>query len=434
MNKSEFRQWRRRLRAEARRRRMEQMNDPHRGSYNNTIVDPGTLWKNYDEVGVTRTLNHGDFHSTTPYSIGVSSRLKNNCVRFAWYKDSTKTSGFTAVGLTPELASWWGGYSQTSSKRSALITAAQAALVAKVDDGVQQWDILTDLAEAKETVSTLKSTASWFYELARLVRRRSGAGILQHLNIHPTRKKVRYLNRKIMVYRAYTLNSQRAVDVFSTMSNLWMTYRYGFMPMIYSMRDAFAAFTANPDLLGLTKKFQVTLNEHVFYQPTYSQMDNGSGLLWTPSKSYSFTGSIRHQAFVSFTAALKARLGLTSFSSLLRTAWEVVPYSWVLDWFTGIGAYLQGLGLEDLVPNSAVNSTEKGYTRIWGSFSYSSKTGWRHVPIAFQSGGESRYFYFRRWKGNLSSAFVGWNPWFNFKRSLDSACLSWQHTKKYIHS
>lgn len=433
MTKREFKQWRRRLRAEARRRRLEEAKDPHRGSYNNTYMNQDTLWTHYDEEAINRAPKSGDFHTTTPYLFQKWERHGTNVCRFRWVNTTSRTSGFTAVGLLPEAASWWGGYSFTRSKRQSLIAAAQRAIVAKVMSEAPTWDILTDTVEAGQSVSMLTKSSSWFYELARLVRRRNGKAILQHMNILPTRKKVFKVENRLIVSHKYAVG-KTGVDVFTSMSNIWMQYRYGVMPMIYSMRDAFNALTANPDLLKLQKRIQVTLKEHVFYQPSYKQVDNGSGLLYTLSKSYTVDGSIRHVAYVTFNDAVSVRLGLHSLSSLVNTLYEEVPLSWVLDWFIDIGSYLRGLAVTDITTSARVNTTEKGKSRITGGFSYSSKKGWSHVPVAYDMGGYSQHIYFSRTIGSLSSQLPTFDPWYNWKRALDTACLSWQRTKKYIHS
>lgn len=433
MNKREYRNWRRRLRADARRRRLAELNDPFRGSYDESFLDPVIGWINYDQLTVKRSPKHGDFHTTTPYKLEKYTRTSNNVTQFRWDRPSTKSSGTTGCGIEPEFAAWWGGYSFTKSNRLSLLAASQRAIVARVLKSAATWDVLTDVAELRDSVSMLTKSASWFYQFARLVRVRDAKGVLQHMNILPTKKKVYHVRGRLIVDHKYGLG-KTGVDVFTSMSNVWMSYRYGVMPMIYSMRDAFRAITANVDLMALTWKEQATLKEHAFYLPVYKQVDNGSGLLYTLGKSYTADGSIRHRAYITFQEDLSVRLGLSSFSSLVNTLYEAAPLSFVLDWFVDIGSYLRGLGLSKLLKTSYVNTTEKGTLKIQGWYSYSSKQGWSHKPIKSLTGGVSSSFYFERSKGNLSSPLPTFDPWYNWKRSLDTVSLSWQRTKKYIHS
>lgn len=433
MNKRQFKAWRRELRAEARRRDVEERSDSHRGSYDNTITDPITRWKRWDLHAEIRNGGPGDFKSTTPYKRELYIRKGNNVASFNWYKDSSKDSGVTGVGIETDYPTWWGGWSFTASKRSSLLAAAQRAIVSKVASEVATWDILTDSVESGQTVSLLRESASWFYQLARTVRGGNPRGILQHLGIRPTRRKVYTVGNRLLVRHKYALG-KTGIDVFSSMSNLWLTYRYGFMPTIYSMRDAFETFTRNSDLSHLVWKRQVTLSESVVNVPKYSQVDNGSGLLYTLSKVYTANGSIRHKAYVSYEDSMSARLGLLSPSSLLNTAWEEVPFSYVYDWFVNIGDYLKGLGLSSLVSSSSVNTTEKGNSRIYASFGYSSKSGWRHVVRGSLTGGISESKYFERSRGSLRSQLPTFDPWYTWNRALDTASLSWQRTKKYIHT
>lgn len=159
--------------------------------------------------------------------------------------------------------------------------------------------------------------------------------------------------------------------------------------------------------------------------------------------SLSIDGSIRKKAWFSFYEDILDRLNPNTIISMCKTAWELVPYSWVADWFLGISDYLQRLELGSLIQKSDVCVTERGNVRSAyylagyraadpGSPGYSASTEIVETPGSGVSVGTS--FYFNRSIGSVS--VPSWSPsesWYTWKRGLDAASLSWQNVRSSLH-
>lgn len=441
MNKREYRLWRRRMRQQNREVRIAARlyEAEHGGTYNNDrdVTDLSFSPSTYifkDNVSVNRTLKKGDFRTTTPYRKEVFTQRGLPLLYYQWgfYESSTwHPSGKGAKATDIPTASWWGGYTDSSSMRSKLSTASQSALLSKIVNDAPNWDVLTDLAEGKETVGLLRDTASKFIDLTSMVKRRDIMSIAKFFKVSTTKRGLKRLRRRI--YPVRTLGGY-GVTVGSCMSNLWMSYRYGFMPMIYSMQDAMIAFNAS-FAKGVSLTSQVTLGDSLFAE-TSAPGSTSTGYKATNKSSRSCRGSFRKKAYFNYTNSMLARLVGNPFATVARTTWELVPFSFVADWFVGIGDYLDNLQVDTLVPTSSVNVTEKGTTRLVNWFEPNGAIdGYSHTIAKFYgTSAESTHFKFERSVGSLSVPGIDLSQsWYTFKRSIDSACLLWQRFNKNLN-
>lgn len=442
MDKSEYRRVRRQWRAEAKARRREERLKAMNwfldfgGTYNKDLeltdyryVENRHFQRN--NMRVSRVRQKGDFKSTTPYSKEVFTQSGASLLYYQWFYDrgSTHLSGLGAKASTSPTAMWWGAYDDSSSQRSALDQASQKALLAKIRANAPTWDVLTDLAEAKETVGLLRGSAQWLLGVAAAVKRRDVRLIAGMFKVSTSRKGIKRLRRTLY---PKTLNAA-GISVGSSMSRLWMSYRYGFMPMIYSMQDAMIAFGASW-AKGVKLTEQVTLKDEI--SSTYSNTGSTfSGYKAVNHSDRYCSGSFRKKAYFNYTNSMLSRLGVNPYS-LARTAWELVPFSFVIDWFVGIGDFLDNLQVDTITCNSSVNITEKGSTRLvdwWAPDGVD--PGYRHtIHKFFGNSVESTYFNFRRSRGNLSAPGVDLSQsWYTFKRSIDSACLLWSRYSRKLN-
>lgn len=113
----------------------------------------------------------------------------------------------------------------------------------------------------------------------------------------------------------------------------WLELQYGWLPLLSDVKasmDAFAAIQAPPRT--------VILKESVVRNSTY----NGS----TSPSNWTGYGTIRRRITIQYelTEKLPAprSLGLTD---PLSVAWELLPWSFVLDWFIPIGTFLSNLNV-----------------------------------------------------------------------------------------
>lgn len=186
-------------------------------------------------------------------------------------------------------------------------------------------------------------------------------------------------------------------------ASLWMAYRYGIMPIVYSINDGL-------DLLEMeNRKFQ-----------------SFRGRKDTPVESFDLPGGyiLQDRPTVTHRCFLKYGYDLDSFVSqgikfnLAATAWELWPLSFVWDWFFQVGDYLTA----SFTPG-VVNQIGCMYSyRVNGQYVWKND---KHSTITIDVD------YYRATVIKPDS-FIGINSevFITFKRSMDALALSWLTFKK----
>lgn len=209
-------------------------------------------------------------------------------------------------------------------------------------------------------------------------------------------------------------------------SEKWLEYRYGWMPAIYSAEDAMKAYNAwqGGRKLIFGKGFVgTTISEHDTKIVTQAA---GNGGLATISQTDSLTGNRRYCGKSWGWANSRVGSKYAGFDPIL-TAWELVPYSFVADWFLGIGTFLKAsspFGGAALVGGSCSISESLVYRQTYDHSYHSGETG-SAGPLSTEITTES-YSRF----GNTPGTLPVWNPNLNFKRYVDAFSLILQGTRR----
>lgn len=116
-----------------------------------------------------------------------------------------------------------------------------------------------------------------------------------------------------------------------TIANNWLELQYGWLPLLsdcYGVSEALAGWPERNRLPITTvrKTQKLTDNDFVYVKP----MNYTREYEWKISSGVSFTVDQAYQNYLS-------RIGLTN---PLSIAWEVTPFSFVVDWFFPIGKFL----------------------------------------------------------------------------------------------
>jgi len=113
----------------------------------------------------------------------------------------------------------------------------------------------------------------------------------------------------------------------------WLELQYGWLPLISDTYEAVKAYSV------LTEKARVsTVRVKKSVKGTFNGSDSPSN--WTANGPYKYTKKIQYEMSDDISAVRS--LGL---ADPLSVVWEILPYSFVVDWFLPIGSYLDNLSV-----------------------------------------------------------------------------------------
>ena len=179
------------------------------------------------------------------------------------------------------------------------------------------------VAEAGKTADLILGKANQIFRFLGDIRRGRYGDALHQLGLSESRK-----------FKRLPLSRSSG-----KLANAWLEYKYGWMPLLMDIKGAAEAVV---DRLHGGRLPWVVATATVSSQKARFQHVNDSsyspGSYWEEAASAAKTYKIKIEADVS-TPHLNAaqQLGLTNPALV---AWELVPYSFVFDWFVSVGDYL----------------------------------------------------------------------------------------------
>lgn len=196
-------------------------------------------------------------------------------------------------------------------------------LLSKIKDSV--INIAQAFGERKQTASLLASSATRIAKAFTLLRRGNISGCINQLGAGAPPSRI--LKR---------FQKNRALDPLSRASSTWLELTYGWKPLLSDVYGAAQAIAKSQN-----RPHYVTVrSQRIVYDQAISSRRIGHGdallinttddILYVIKKSISFE--------VSNTAA--KTLSEAGISNPVNLGWELLPYSFVVDWFLPIGNYL----------------------------------------------------------------------------------------------
>lgn len=241
------------------------------------------------------------------------------------------------------------------------------------------FNLAVTLGQTSETLETIGSGAIRIGRALRAAKRLDFFGVGKALG----------LNSK-------TLRPNRNVGYTAT--SLWLEYRYGWEPLLNDVYDA-------AQLLGTQLGSPQTKRYSVRNKRT------GNGTLNTGLVKFGKNVRVVRKQIVALISEQPSALELTGLTSPSQVAWELVPFSFVVDWFLPIGNYLQARGAASVLKGTFITSTlDTLEQRSYLSGSY------------IVSGGESYYYLQANMSRSVSSTLNVPMPTF---QPLSKA-LSWK--------
>lgn len=218
-----------------------------------------------------------------------------------------------------------------------------------IAESASSYDVLTDIAQARDVPKMIIQISKDIYNILGTLRGRHGRAVMRAAHGASPLDLLRNPNKWLRKF-----------------GKEWMTYRYGIMPLVYSYRDLLK--TMNRGYNVKTRKSRT-----ISPKATGQTMPASSNTYWKKSTIGSVT--VRGEVFQHFTSDEIARLSGLGFNPLV-TAWELIPYSFVVDWFVNVGDYI------------ATRASQTWAQQKWACISrrdqYTKQT-WLHKPNEDQS-------------------------------------------------
>jgi hypothetical protein len=262
--------------------------------------------------------------------------VKNDGVN--WWKIELDHAPVPGVGSALSTVTW-------PSISSAQTEARQKALLKFKDKKV---DLSVAFAERKKTASLVADSVDTLCKIARDIRRR------------------------------------HFVKMNEDIASLWLAYRYGWTPTVL---DAFGAVKTLEDLdNGSYERYLVTARGKALRESDVTAVDATSvSQIWSLPVWRTTAETYRQEVKVRMDAALTGqtyrKLSDVGVTDPLVTAWELVPYSFVVDWFLGIGDFLDGINA--LEGYTLLANCETVHRRYAKSIAFSPRTSgaWRSESL-----------------------------------------------------
>jgi len=172
------------------------------------------------------------------------------------------------------------------------------------------------LAEAHKTSDLILSTANRLDKAYRAFRKGNFRQVAKQLNLTP-----------------------------KTVHKSWLEYKYGWMPLLMDVENS-AEFFAQ-QVVGRPTRFSVKASEKVSKETStdtkYTSYGSPSALDATTSEKCVSTYQYKVKIWCELTNHTASELQQLGLANPALIAWELVPFSFVFDWFLSVGSYLEGL-------------------------------------------------------------------------------------------
>jgi len=397
-------------------------------------------WKTRGISG--RSHTHPPF-THTPYSISkVTTRLnllkreqgQNGIVAYRQYGRVTNTGSQCVPTLlrTEQIGPLFPKWREVTHQfvgLNYLINQIDEADVVKAIASVQseleaealtQYDALTDIAQLGDLPALVRDVSGGLYSIIR--------SLMGRYNINDMRFAASLPIWQLLKHPKKALRQ---------LGGAWMKYRYAIMPLLYSYHDAVKAMARGKD---------VTTRKTAWVMPTDLKTH-----LPPSNMNYSYTETvggvfIRGCYYQHFSMEAIAQMAGVGFNPFV-TAWELIPYSFVIDWFVNIGDFITRSTTHSLaqVRYASISRRNSYLTRTYVHYPNESHpvsvalrwcTPWvgpvpPFSPSQTISRPEESQLWktvevneYSRWPVSVGDAQLSFNPSLNWRRLVDSAVMA----------
>jgi len=269
--------------------------------------------------------------------------ILNDCDRFMYLNTSTAPTLFAGTHpswgsrtLYGDLAAafkisavmpGWFSTDIVNSGNSALLSA-----YGKMNES--DFQALVSVAEFRKTVALLAGPFHAFYDLTVAYDKRL--------------KAIRNLKRSVKESKL-----KFALRTHKLLGNAWLQYRYGWRPLVNDIQNAMKAYEA---IMGSKKQPPLVVKRstrELAYGYSGKNLDskpsNGVWMEYKHRWDVKVTAGVIYRLRDQSLNARAAHITGLTLRDLPGVAWELVPYSFVVDWFIDVGSWLNAV-----LPNAGV--------------------------------------------------------------------------------
>lgn len=357
----------------------EIFNNPMTKTSNEITVSPpsggGILSFEFTEVVITGMV------TSTRASIWNNTKITASATGTAFEPSqlSTFNSGFPALGHMDG-------------------TAAQADSIANLSN--TSFDSLVFLAEFGKTAQHLALTASRIFKIYKAIKKGKFSAISPN-----TFRKWRSGNG--------ASNAYLTADIIS---DAWLEARYAWRPLMIDAQKALKLLAGGSSITP-RKTFRGGDSEE--NDDTHNFSFSSAKFSYVVESSSISVHSARAGILAQVNYSRAADLG---FFDVLNVAWELVPFSFVVDWFLNVSGFLQGIAPNPSVEPLTSWLTLRSERNITGS-----------VLITSLASGHSNTLYFKardliqdRLVDPDPPGFINLDINFDTKKLIDSVALLWR--------
>lgn len=253
-------------------------------------------------------------------------------------------------------------------------------------------DALTSVAELPEAIRFLIDTLKLFMRVFKDAKRKE-------FHLFNKKKRIQGLSVKEMS----AINQAKAIkDVTDAIADVWLQFRYAIMPMVYTIEDA---VKTNDSLKKEFLRFRAGFAHDIPFNITLPQG-------WTVNKTRL---NCRSRILIKNGYQNGAQLSDLLGSNIHLTAWELIPLSFVVDWFINIGDFISSFNY--FPPNWESKATF--------SWKIDDTLSFIHEPSNASVSVECK-FYQRSIINPSDYCRLVYKPEINLVRQLDAFALIWK--------
>jgi len=293
-------------------------------------------------------INHGGYGITVYRQTGVVKTNPGDCMAVL---GNTEVIGPVTTEWREVGRSWpYTTYSVSAISAADILSATTRIQQAASLDALCSYDLLTEIAEARQIPSMFNAVFKDITTIYRAFHNKWSINELQQLFQR---------NGKFMRFRKPKTHGLKELQ--KLFADSWMTFRYSIMPLAYSLRDIQKV---------IDQGFQ-----HIVKKTATLTPKNTGVTLPASSVRYKWTdvsGEVKLRATVRSWYSWEAlsRLDSIGFNPFV-TAWEEIPYSFVFDWFVNMGDYI--------AINTTASLAKEQFACISRRSTYTTRT-WVHLP------------------------------------------------------